>query len=502
MQMAKPSLQELCRRTGVSRCTTSRKLYQFLLEKEALQGYSRMSSLKLRGVLEGDGTCLKLFKRAGSNFHVALWGLVQRPTTHEVPKMLVHIVPVKKTAHNAVCPVKSRDDILETKALEQVLPTVKGDREMASVLFTDGAQVYNKLAKAYGAQHKFVVHSKSQWSKTVSAGSLGRLRVNTGLIDDRWKCIKAFVPVWLSGGSNDTSETNKSTQLFSFSTFENTCSNHPSHAGDSVCARRRSYCLPPTVSCSATWTTLLRTRLCRKFEIRWLGRHTWLRQYVLLSKSEVKTSTSFSIAYCLTWRGAALAAESCRFALEQANKQWHSAQEASLRQTALRQQEPAQSSPESRWQVFLRVSAEKQRRLSDSFEAPSDALSDDIESIESQEHAEEPGPGHGNSDPQPVASSPVFRNAVRAPRPCKYGRCPQHGATLKPVVHESGPQVGHVLLRCSLWWQRESLESSKRTCWYCDRFTGDISHLPRSVRDAAHRVRRTVRWQLNNGGKP
>ena len=74
------------------------------------------------------------------------------------------------------------------------------------------------------------------------------------------------------------------------------------------------------------------------------------------------------------------------------DKQWHFAQEASLRQTALRQQpvvrqqEPAQSSPETRSVAsVLRVSAEKQRRLSDSFEVPSDALSDDIESIESQE---------------------------------------------------------------------------------------------------------------------
>ncbi|OLQ08534.1 hypothetical protein AK812_SmicGene7931 [Symbiodinium microadriaticum] len=216
MDMAKPNMQELCRRVGVSRCTTSRNLYHFLLEKEALQGYTRMSSLKLSGVLEGDGTCLKLFKRAGSNFHVALWGLVQRPTSQEVPKMLVYIVPVKKTAHNAVCPVESREDILQTKALEQILPTVKGDREMASVLLTDGAKVYNKLAKAYGLQHKFVVHSKSEWSKTESAGSHGRLRVNTGLIDERWKCIKGYVPVSLSGGSRDDSETSFSPHLFNY----------------------------------------------------------------------------------------------------------------------------------------------------------------------------------------------------------------------------------------------------------------------------------------------
>ena len=216
MDMAKPNMQELCRRVGVSRCTTSRNLYQFLLEKEALHGYTRMSSLKLRGVLEGDGTCLKLFKRAGSNFHVALWGLVQRPTSQEVPKMLVYIVPVKKTAHNAVCPVESREDILQTKALEQILPTVKGDREMASVLLTDGAKVYNKLAKAYGLQHKFVVHSKSEWSKTESAGSHGRLRVNTGLIDERWKCIKGYVPVSLSGGSRYDSETSFSPHLFNY----------------------------------------------------------------------------------------------------------------------------------------------------------------------------------------------------------------------------------------------------------------------------------------------
>eukprot|EP00439_Symbiodinium_sp_Y106_P055613 s2816_g7.t1 len=81
-------------------------------------------------------------------------------------------------------------------------------------IFTDGSKVYNKLAKAYGLQHKFVAHSKSEWPKTESAGSHGRLRVNTGLIDERWKCIKGFVPVSPSGGSRD--ESTFSPHLFNY----------------------------------------------------------------------------------------------------------------------------------------------------------------------------------------------------------------------------------------------------------------------------------------------
>ena len=74
---AVPNLQDICKRVGVSRCSSSRKLYDFLLQKEAFLGYRLMQKVKLSGIVEADGTALKLYKRRGHNNFIALCGLAE-----------------------------------------------------------------------------------------------------------------------------------------------------------------------------------------------------------------------------------------------------------------------------------------------------------------------------------------------------------------------------------------------------------------------------------------
>ncbi|CAE7662426.1 unnamed protein product [Symbiodinium pilosum] len=215
-EMPVPSLQALCRQVGVSRCTTSKTLFKWLLGQEAALGYARMQRCKLRGALEGDGTCLKLFRRAQANFHVALWGLVERPGSAQNPKCLIYLLPVKKTAANSVCPVESRADILSTGGLEQIERCLRSGRDTKSLLLTDGAQVYGRLAKEYGLSHRFVVHSKGQFSEMQSAGRHGRVRVNTGLIDQTWTDVKGFVPKCLTAGTKNSDEPSYNPHLFQY----------------------------------------------------------------------------------------------------------------------------------------------------------------------------------------------------------------------------------------------------------------------------------------------
>ena len=73
-------------------------------------GYSLMKQVRLSGVVEGDGTALRLFRTEGKNNYVALWGLVQRPSGNETIKRIVFFVPVKSVSENAVCPVESYGD--------------------------------------------------------------------------------------------------------------------------------------------------------------------------------------------------------------------------------------------------------------------------------------------------------------------------------------------------------------------------------------------------------
>ncbi|CAK0841476.1 unnamed protein product, partial [Prorocentrum cordatum] len=100
----RPELQQLCKDVGMSRSRSVMKLFRWLRWQEANLGYEEMQAMTLKGVVEGDGTGLKLFKHEGKNCHVALWGLAERPRGSAVPRAVVYFVPVKKVAPNAVCP--------------------------------------------------------------------------------------------------------------------------------------------------------------------------------------------------------------------------------------------------------------------------------------------------------------------------------------------------------------------------------------------------------------
>ena len=198
-----PNFQDICKRVGVSRSSSSRSLFQFLLQKEAFLGYRLMQKVRLSGVVEADGTALKLYKRRGHNNFVALWGLVERPQNQQPPRMVVYMMPVKQVAHNAVCPVESRADVLSCRGLEHLVSQETDSGKVASLLVTDGAQLYERLAKEHSLKHRYVVHSKGQFAKKQRISGRGTINVNTGLIDQRWSGIKQYIPKSLNGSSKE-----------------------------------------------------------------------------------------------------------------------------------------------------------------------------------------------------------------------------------------------------------------------------------------------------------
>ena len=202
---AVPNLQDICKRVGVSRCSSSRKLYDFLLQKEAFLGYRLMQKVKLSGIVEADGTALKLYKRRGHNNFIALWGLAERPQNQNPARMVVYMMPVKQVAHNAVCPVESRADVLSCKGLEHVVSQETDSGKVASLLVTDGAKLYERLAKEHKLKHRYVVHSKGQFAEKKRVSGRGTVNINTGLIDQRWSAIKHYVPKSLNGSSKEGS---------------------------------------------------------------------------------------------------------------------------------------------------------------------------------------------------------------------------------------------------------------------------------------------------------
>lgn len=80
-----------------------------------------------------------------------------------------------------------------------------------------------------------------------------------------------------------------------------------------------------------------------------------------------------------------------------------------------------------------------------------------------------------------IASSvPYFSEKQRR---YKFGGCPRHlSLSLQPHVPKSGPQRGHLLLRCSNFWKRGS--DDRPLCWFQYPFPMKLwSHLPKPIQE-------------------
>ncbi|CAK0901022.1 unnamed protein product [Prorocentrum cordatum] len=189
----RPELQQLCKDVGMSRFRSVMKLFRWLRWQEANLGYEEMQAMTLKGVVEGDGAGLKLFKNEGKNCHVALRGLAERPRGSAAPRAVVYFAPVKKVAPEVEC----REDGLASGGLDHVANK--------SVLVSDGARLCARLAREHGLRHRLCARSKGVWNERARVRGHGTLDVNAGLIDERWSRIKEWIPkgIWGSDGEGN-----------------------------------------------------------------------------------------------------------------------------------------------------------------------------------------------------------------------------------------------------------------------------------------------------------
>ena len=80
-----------------------------------------------------------------------------------------------------------------------------------------------------------------------------------------------------------------------------------------------------------------------------------------------------------------------------------------------------------------------------------------------------------------IASSVPF--FCEKQRRFKFGGCPKHlSLSLQPHVPKSGPQRGHLLLRCSNFWKRG--DDDKPLCWFQYPFPMKLwDHLPKTIQE-------------------
>ena len=190
-----PNLAGLCKHIGIGRGRVIARLFSWLVGLEAQAACVEMAKKEFSGVVEIDGAGLRMWRDRGNhkNVHQALLAALERPRGSAPLSFAVFLLPKHHVCRNGVCPVESREDVLSTGALKMV--------KRKSMLMTDGARCYERLAKEHGLRHTCVSHCKGEFAKatrirTVQQGQRQRQRIstNTGLVEQLWSRVKSFVP--------------------------------------------------------------------------------------------------------------------------------------------------------------------------------------------------------------------------------------------------------------------------------------------------------------------
>ena len=61
------------------------------------------------------------------------------------------------------------------------------------------------------------MHSRGEWSRDHNSLSDGKLKINTGLVDQRWSNINAFLPKTLTASGKQEGQFNKDLFLYVYS---------------------------------------------------------------------------------------------------------------------------------------------------------------------------------------------------------------------------------------------------------------------------------------------
>ena len=181
-------------------------LYSSMERYEARKGRELCDSLRLRGQIEADGSCLRTMRIAKTNQkfreHIAAWkqshprkalppyfllyirvlGLSQRGSN----KFIVAPAEPKLVPAAAKPPAESKQEILSSNLLKKVCKR--------SEIYADGARGWSATVRQFrnkGLVIRHVSHRKSQWSKKTKVRGKKRLS-GTQQLDRLWNHAKKF----------------------------------------------------------------------------------------------------------------------------------------------------------------------------------------------------------------------------------------------------------------------------------------------------------------------
>ena len=200
-----PTTDMLGKQLGVSASSGGAldRLVHVLLKHEAAVAVRMQSDMQLRGIIEADGTSVRHWQSGGCLHYHQWFGMIERnPSGNKRSRKLVlWDIGVATAKRHGKPPPESFAKISRTGACNSITTTHTGYK---SLLCSDGAPCYPKVASSFGCLHRSVNHSKGEFNRTDRLrfdGRKQRIDVHTGTIDAAWHQLKDAIPSSLAAQS-------------------------------------------------------------------------------------------------------------------------------------------------------------------------------------------------------------------------------------------------------------------------------------------------------------
>ena len=113
--------------------------------------------------------------------------------------LLVWDIGVARAQKEGKPPPESYSRIKKCGSFEHLRSTANNKR---TLLLTDGAKCYPKMAWETNTLHEYVAHNRDEFEKTIYRRN-EKISCHTGTIDAAWSAVKNFIPKSLSSKSKD-----------------------------------------------------------------------------------------------------------------------------------------------------------------------------------------------------------------------------------------------------------------------------------------------------------
>jgi len=162
------------------------------------------------GDLEADATSIRKWKdtKSSNNIYYQIFAVLQRPRAGQQRRVVnMFELPLCAAKAYGKPPPEGQKRILQADQADG-LSGIKGKNHkgLKTLLISDGARCYPKLARKKSLLHRACSHSKGIFSRNKRLPTRGWTKIHTGNIDGFWKGAKKAIPDSLPSQKKEQTE--------------------------------------------------------------------------------------------------------------------------------------------------------------------------------------------------------------------------------------------------------------------------------------------------------